>query len=547
MRWPCHEFRTKEGELVMNRDVEQWTVAKTAASSERGVVAAQHKLAARVGAGMLAEGGNAVDAAVATALALGVVEPWMCGLGGSGYLVVWMAAEKRSYVLDFQGMLPAAIRGDDYPLDADVPYSIMGFPGVVDRQNEVGYRSITVPGAVKGFSLAAERFGYFGFDHLLQPAIALAARGLPCSWFTTLQVSLAMADLRRDREAARIYLADGTPPKPEQFLPLGKLEETLKRLADAGPDDFYEGQTAELMAADLKAGGSRIDADDFSAYEVLEAEPLTDTHRGAVLHTAGPTSGGPRLLEALSHIEQHLDPSQGIGAGTWAIYADALNAAWRSHKQRIGRATEVGGCTSHLSVVDADGNMAALTYTLLNRFGSAVVLPSTGILMNNAVSYFDPRPGYPTSMAGRKRINASNMCPMIAIRDGEAIFALGASGANHIMPCTTLIAALMLDFGLSLEDAMHHPRIDASDRGSIRVDPRLGDEVLAALSEDFELEVAQLLVFPKLYSCPSGISRDPASGYCQGLNDPSQPIGGAAGAAPFKLESEGAGSGGPRA
>ncbi|MGI9508961.1 MAG: gamma-glutamyltransferase [Geminicoccaceae bacterium] len=522
----------------MNRDVEQWTVSKQAVASEAGVVAAQHVLAARAGAGMLAEGGNAVDAAVAAAMALGVVEPWMCGLGGSGYIVVWQAAEKRAYVLDFQGMLPAAISGDDYPLDPSMPTSIMGFPGVVDRQNEIGYRSISVPGAVKGLALALARFGRFGFDRTLEPAITLAERGLPCTWFTTLQTALAMADLRRDPAASAIYLPDGAPRAPERFLSLGKLAETLRTLADQGPDVFYQGPLAERIASDLKAGGSRIDAGDLAAYEVLESETLSGEHRDAVLHTAGPTSGGPRLIEALSHIAQHLDLADGIGARSWKVYADALNAAWRTHKRRLGRATEVGGCTSHLSAVDADGNMAALTYTLLNRFGSAVVLPSTGILMNDAVSYFDPRPGFPTSMHGRKRINASNMCPIIATRDGEAIFALGASGANHIMPCTTQIAALMLDFGLTLEQAMNHPRIDASDRGSIRVDPRLGDNVLTALEEDFELEVAQLLVFPKLYACPSGVSRDPKSGLCHGLNDPSQPIGGSAAAAPFRLDDD---------
>jgi gamma-glutamyltranspeptidase/glutathione hydrolase len=531
----------------MNGDVEQWTVSKKAVASEAGVVAAQHHLAARAGAGALAAGGNAVDAAVAAGLALAAVEPWMCGLGGSGYMVVWLAEEKRAHALDFQGALPAAISPDDYPLDPNVPATIMGFPGVVDRQNEVGYRSIAVPGAVRGLARAIERFGRLGFDAALGPAIRLAERGLPVDWFTTLQIALAMPELRRDAAASAVYLPNGAPPQPERFLSLGALPTTLKALAENGPDDFYKGALAERIAADLKAGGSRIDADDLAGYQVLEHEPLIGEHRGALLHTAGPTSGGPRLIETLQHIEAHLDPAAGIGAASWKVYADGLNQAWRSHKKRIGRATEVGGCTSHLSAVDADGNMAALTYTLLNRFGGAVVLPSTGILMNNAVSYFDPRPGYPTTMAGRKRINASNMCPTIAARDGEAIFALGASGANHITPCTTQIAALMLDFGLSLEEAMNHPRIDAADRGSIRVDPRLGEDVLNGLAEHFELEVAQLLVFPKLYSCPSGVSRNPSSGVCCGLNDPSQPIGGAAAPAPFRLEERTTGEAGPRA
>ncbi len=294
----------------------------------------------------------------------------------------------------------------------------------------------------------------------------------------------------------------------------------------------------ERLVADLKAGGSLIDLDDLSAYEVLEHESRQDKHRDAVLHTAGPTSGGPRMIDTLNHITDHLEPAAGIGAASWKIYADGLNKAWRRHKEKIGRITEIGSSTSHLSTVDAEGNMVALTYTLLNRFGSCVVLPSTGILMNNAVSYFDPRPGFPTTMEGRKRINASNMCPTIATQDGEAIFAIGASGANHIMPCTTQIAALMLDFGLTLDEAMNHPRLDASDRHSIRVEPRFGAEVIEALAQDFELEIALRLVFPKLYSCPTGVSRDPATGLCHGLNDPSQPIGGASAAAPFKLRQD---------
>ncbi|HEX6141769.1 MAG TPA: gamma-glutamyltransferase [Geminicoccaceae bacterium] len=520
----------------MNRNVEQWHVSKRAVRSEAGVVAAQHWLAARAGASMLDAGGNAVDAAVASAFALAAVEPWMCGLGGSGYMVVWQAAEQRARVLDFQGMLPAAIDTADYPLDPAVPDSIMGFPGVRDQRNVVGHGSVTVPGAVAGLWRGLERFGRLGLDTVLGPAIRLAARGLPVDWFGTLMIALGQPVIQRDPVAAGIYLRDGAPAAPEQLLPLGRLASTLRTLAEEGPDGFYHGRLAESMAADLEAGGSRITADDFAAYEVLEHDALSGRHRGADVHTAGPTSGGPRLLETLRHVEQHLDLRPGLGAHTYRTYADGLNVAWRSHRRRLGREVPDGGCTSHVSAVDAEGNMAALTYTLLNRFGSGVVLPGTGILMNNAVSYFDPRPGYQTTMAGRKRINASNMCPTVASRDGEALFAIGASGANHIMPCTAQIAAFMLDYGLSLEDAFDTPRIDASDRGSIRVDPRVGEDILAELARDFELEVAQRLVFPKLYSCPSGVSRDPATGLCAGTSDPSLPIGAAAAAGPFELE-----------
>jgi gamma-glutamyltranspeptidase/glutathione hydrolase len=290
------------------------------------------------------------------------------------------------------------------------------------------------------------------------------------------------------------------------------------------------------MAVDLAKGGSRITAEDFAAYEVLESTPLIGRHRGTDLHTAGPTSGGQRLIDMLAHVAAHLTPRTSPDVESWKIYADGLNLAWRTHRRRIGLVTEPGGCTSHLAAVDAQGNMAAMTFTLLNRFGSGVVLPSCGVLMNNAISYFDPRSGHPTSLATRKRINASNMCPVIATKDGTARFAIGASGANQIMPAVAQIAGMMLDFDLSLESAFNHPRLDASDRADIRADPRLGETVLTALAGDFELELAQRLVFPKLYGCPTGVSRNPATGLCHGINDPSQPIGGAAAPAPFQLE-----------
>ncbi len=523
----------------MNEDLEQWDVRKRAAADPRGVVAAQHVLAARAGAAMLHAGGNAVDAAVACAFALGVVEPWMCGLGGSGYMVVWRAADRKAEVVDFQGVLPAAIDTADYPLDTSVPDSLMGFPGVKDNRNVVGYAAATVPGAVAGLALGLERFGTMGLDRVLDPAITLARRGLPVSWFTTLHVALAMANLRKDATAAAIYLPDGVPLQPETHRPLGALAGTLQTLAENGPDAFYRGRLGELIAEDLQAGGSRITLDDLAGYRAILHAPLSGSHRGAGVHTAGESSGGPRLIEALGRIGEDLDPSLGIGAHTYLTYARALNAAFRSHKIKIGRIAE-GGCTSHMSAVDADGNMVALTYTLLNRFGAHVVLPQTGILMNNAVSYFDPRPGFPTSMEGDKRINASNMCPTIAVHTDGAGFAVGASGANHIVPCTTQVAALLLDYGLDLETAFNTPRIDAGDRESVRVDPAVGAAVIEEMARHFTLEVAQQLVFPKLYSCPSAVSFDPDAGVCTGISDKSVPVAGAATPAPFRLDADGA-------
>ncbi len=520
----------------MNHDVEQWQVRKAAVDSEAGVVAAQHRLAARAGAAVLHDGGNAVDAAVATAFALGVVEPWMCGIGGAGYLVAWLEADQRAVAIDFQGMLPGDVRLEDYPLDPDVPTSLMGFPGVADNRNVEGYGSILVPGAVAGLGEAVARFGVMGLDRVLAPAIRLAERGLPVDWHATLMIALEARKLAKDPAAAAHYLPDGHPCPPERYLPNEALLATLRAIADDGPGVVYGGRVGEAMARDLRAGGSRITAADFAAYTVDVFDAAVTEHRGHQVFTAGPTSGGVRLGEALAHVEAHLDQARGLGAHTYATYATALDRAFLAHERRLGRAAPDGGCTSHLSVVDAEGNMVALTYTLLNRFGSGVMLPSTGVLMNNSVSYFDPRPGFPTTMQPHLKINASNMCPTVVAKDGKARFAVGASGANHIVPCTFQLTALLLDYGLDLQTAFHTPRIDAANRGSWRVDPRVGAEVLAELSALHELEVAQLLVFPKLYACPAGVTRDPSTGRCTGIADVSSPIAGAAASDPLVLD-----------
>lgn len=502
-------------------------MTKKASESLHGVVAAQDQRAAAIGAGVLKDGGNAVDAAVATAFALGVVEPWMCGPGGSGYLLAYDAANQVAEVFDFQGVLPNNIDSENYPLDPDIPVSTMGFPGVKNNLNTTGYQSVSVPGAVKGFCAALEIHGSKPLDTLLSPIIDMARRGVEVSWFTTLQIALAARELNADRVAGRLYLPEGVPLQPESLLVNEALVRTLATLADNGPDAMYGGELGVQMVEDLRAGGSCIELADLHNYQVRRSESLCSVHRGYDVHTAGPTSGGPRLLDTLRSIESQLHPERGIGSHSWLVYARALRDAWRVHSQRIGRATEVGGCTSHLSVVDGNGNMAALTYTLLSRFGSGVMLPQSGLLMNNAVSYFDPRPGYPTSMSPGRRINASNMCPTIAVHANGNAFAVGASGANFIMPCTAVITALMTDFGLSLEQAINHARLDVSEQGTVRADPLLGESVIDALSEEFPVEPAQRLVFPKLYACPSGVSREGITGKLYGLNDPSQPIGAA--------------------
>ena len=513
-----------------NESIEHWTVRGQAVHHGGGMVAAQHLGAARAGAAQLAAGGNAVDAALAAALALGVLEPWMCGLGGSGLMTLWLAGEGRAEVIDFQGVLARATSVDDYPIDTDLPETLMGFPTVRDRANVEGYRSITVPGAAAGFELARERHGTRSRAEIVAPALALARGGITADWFTTLQIALEAEKIAADAASRELYLPGGHPLLPERHWRVPALADTLEAFARGGAESFYRGELAERLVADLAAGGSRITVDDLAGYRAHAEEAQMTRHRGARLFTPGESSGGRRLADALRHVAAEMPaPPPSPSAATWPLYADALDVAWHRHDALVGRTLEAGSCTSHLSAVDARGNFVALTHTLLNRFGSGVTLPSTGLLMNNALSYFDPRPGRATTMAPAKRINASNMCPTVALRADGSGFAIGASGGNLIVPAVMQVAALMLDFGMTLEAALNSPRLDASGRGSVRADPALGEAVLEALRRrEGELEIAQRLVFPKLYACVSGVSRD-GSGACAGASDPSHPSAGASG------------------
>jgi gamma-glutamyltranspeptidase/glutathione hydrolase len=182
--------------------------------------------------------------------------------------------------------------------------------------------------------------------------------------------------------------------------------------------------------------------------------------------------------------------------------------------------------TTHLNVIDREGNMVALTQTLLSVFGSKVVLPTSGVLMNNGIMWFDPRPGSPNSLAPNKR-PLTNMCPLIVRRNGKGWFAMGASGGRKIFPAVYQLSSFLIDHGMTLEDAFHQPRIDASGGDTVGADPRLPDAVLKALEEKFPVNLTELVVYPTNFACPSAVYRDPASGDHYGVSDVLSPWSGA--------------------
>jgi gamma-glutamyltranspeptidase / glutathione hydrolase len=513
-----------------------WVVSRPALRAAGGMVAAQHRMAAKVGAEILEGGGNAVDAALATSLALAVVEPWMSGLGGGGLMVIAPAGGAPPEVIEFGMRAPFALDPARYPVVGERDRDLFGWPRVEGDRNVLGPLAITTPGQAAGLKLAYERHGSLPWTELCAPAIALARQGLPLDWHAGLRIAFAARELSRFDAARAVYLPDGLPPAPPLdgsvgHLPLGRLAATLERIAEAGLQDLLTGELARLLVDDIRQAGGVLSAEDLGRYGARHALPLAIPHGEAVIQAAPGLSAGPTLAHALSLVAGKVAPGR-PDAAAYLAWAEALRAAYERRLATMGDVEDGRdpACTTHLAVVDRRGTMVSLTQTLLSLFGSKVVSPRTGILLNNGIMWFDPEPGRPNSMAPGKRPLA-NMCPVIATRDASPWFALGASGGRKIMPAVLQLSSMLIDGGLDLETAFHLPRIDVSGDPYVTVDRRLEPGVQDALAARFELRRLEASVHPNLFACPSAVLRDPASSAAIGMADPFHPVAGMAAAA----------------
>jgi gamma-glutamyltranspeptidase / glutathione hydrolase len=520
--------RTTTGQHAMSESdaiigaTETWQIRKPAVESAHGIVSSQHFEASAAGARVLAEGGNAVDAAVAAAVAIGTVEPFMSGLGGGGHMLVYLAAEKRAFDVDFGMRAPLALNPDDYTLVAGTDSDLFGWPAVVDDRNVTGPYSIAVPGFVAGMAAALERFGTRSWSESLAPAMALARRGMDVDWYATLKIAAAAPQLREFVESARVYLPGGHVPAgewggPVPRISLGNLAATLERLCEAGPRDFYDGEVAAQVVSDMHALGGSLGAEDLAGYQASIVPAQTFRYRNADIHAATDLTAAPTLRRTLDMLAERTSPGARPDAAMYTGYAGSLLKAYAERLEGLGDDGEAGAptCTTHLSVVDAEGNMVALTQTLLSVFGSKVVLPQTGILMNNGVMWFDPRPGRPNSLAPGKR-PLTNMCPTVVDTGGGVRVALGASGGRRIMPAVMQLISFFVDFNMSVDEACHQPRLDVSGTPLVTLDARLpvayGRHLEEHLSEAHQVMRAQHGVYPALYACPNLVMRDDTRG-----------------------------------
>jgi gamma-glutamyltranspeptidase/glutathione hydrolase len=514
----------------MDHLTQNWRVQKPVAVSRGGIVVSQYRAAAAIGADMLRAGGNAVDAAVATAFALAALEPWNSGLGGIGYMLVQRPGAPAQ-VIDFGAVSPRKLDPAAFPLTGKAGAELFAWPQVEDDRNIRGPLSIAVPGSVDGYGLALERFGSLPFARVVEPAIALAEAGLPVDWYVSLKILAVAEDLRRYPESRRVWLSGEVPPirrvgTPIPRVRLAGLADTLRRLARVGRRDLYEGELARALARDIGAAGGVLSGEDLAQYRARMVEPTRFAYRGSAVAGGPQLTAGPTLRDVLAALER-----ERLGARPDAAFfvalAQTLEAAYDRRLRSMGDVERLDASTTHVSALDRDGMMVALTTTLLSSFGSRFVSPSTGILMNNGIMWFDPRPGGPNSLGPAKR-PLCNMCPVILARDGRPWLAAGASGGRRILAAVTQLLSFVVDFGLDAAAAAHHPRIDVSGTGTIDADRRLAPEIFSALRGCGKVAAVEHVVYPLNFACPNMIVRRP-DGDWEGVADVMSPSSGAVG------------------
>ena len=444
-----------------------------------------------------------MDAAVATAFALGVVEPWMSGIGCVGYMLVHVPGQDPA-IVDFSARSPANLQVSDYPVVGGPGNSLFPWPRVEDDRNVLGPLSICAPTMAMGMELGWKSFGSMSWTSLVEPAVRLAGSGLPVDWHTQLFISSSAADLATNPSSASVFLDErsqarttGWASVTEPTIDLKALRESLRTIAQDGAGAVRDGSIARAIASDVQSIGGKLAMDDFekSTPSVRKAAQI-EIGSGRAWVVDG-LSGGSTFIDILRRLEGLRWPVR-ITPKFHGLVARAGIDALRDRVATLGDCDPVSSrpsCTTSFSVIDRDGMAVSATLTLVSAFGSKVMSPSTGILLNNAISWFDPEPGKPNSLGPSKRC-LSNMCPVLVDAGNGQLACVGAAGGRKIVPAVTQVAAYLCLAGKTLKDALDKPRLSFAHDETIVADSRLGPRVLKHLDRFDRLITVAPTVFP---------------------------------------------------
>jgi gamma-glutamyltranspeptidase/glutathione hydrolase len=510
-------------------------VVKEEARAPSAMVATKDREATRAGLRMLAQGGNAIDAAVASCFAIGVLEPASSGIGGGGYLVYQVG--DQGGVIGFPMKGPLSAKPDMYELTGEAATGSFGWPGVVNDDNIEGFRSIATPGAVAGLCEAHRRFGKLPLSEVLAPAVSLARDGFIPNLFGLNQISSTAGMLMRYDELRRVLMPGDNMPMGDvvdrAVLKQPELANILEAIGKGGPDAFYKGDIAKALTSDIQNNGGSLSEEDMASYKpIVWDKGLEFKYRGHTVRVppfacAGITSAMTlKLLDGFdvpsmghnsadmlhSYIScarlayadrfQYLaDPAfadvpwNGLVSDDYtelrrATIGDRMNGSIEAGNPWIqegreptsvlpaSRPAEDKG-TTHLVVTDSEGNGVSITNTIMSGFGSGIIPKGTGVVMNNGMMWFDPVPGRINSIApGRLPLN--NMTPALVMNRDGVRMAVGASGGRRITNCVTQQIIKVIDYDMGPQAAIDSPRIDCSTPHT-SVDPRLDPDVVAEL------------------------------------------------------------------
>ena len=466
---------------------------KSPVTGSKGVVAANHAIGSAAGLEMLALGGNAFDAAIAALFALNVVEPQMVGLFGAGWINLRLA-DGTPVIIDNYATSPAAATPEMYTAVSDEWPDYMLAEG---RKNQVGYLATGVPGALKGWVEVVETYGRLDLEAVLQPAIRHADRGFHPSPYLIGLIQRNAEDLAARHATADILLRNGAPPTEADTIVQHDLAQTLRTIASEGADALYGGSLGQTVIDDVQNNGGLLTMEDLRNYRTIQREVLRGQYREYELTVPPPPcSGGLHIIQILNLLEGY--DVAGLGFGTPEgihLLAECFKIAFADRSAHVGdpaqmdipvdwliskgyadqRRAEIdvtqavdhavgmppsaeSSTTTHVTAADAEGNVAALTQTINEGFGAKVIVPGTGIFLNNTMALFDPHPGFPNSVGPNRRMVSSN-APTIVSKDGRPRLAVGTPGGVRIFPSVLQAIINVIDHGMTLQEAVEAPRV----------------------------------------------------------------------------------------
>ncbi|MCP1974423.1 gamma-glutamyltransferase [Bradyrhizobium elkanii] len=487
---------------------------KQPATSSRGMVVSNHPLASSAGAEMLAAGGNAIDAAIATLFTLTVVEPMMVGIIGGGMAHIRLADGSHRFI-DGQSTVPQAVKPDTY---TSKPGSAHDVFDTVGNENLNGPKAVAVPGSLKAWCETLRRFGTMSLADVMQPAIKHAARGYAATPYLHECITDGAGEMLKDKPISAIYLPDGAPLKPGERVVQAEYAETLKYIADHGDNALYQGPLGDILVDYMKKNGGFIAQADLATYKTVERQPIRCDYRGwEILGPPPPAASGVHITQMLNILEGYDIARLGFGTAETIHYlAEVLKIAFadraaasgdpayinvpverltsKAYAEERRRAIDPAAAqawsagvtqlesahTTHMTAADAMGNVVATTQTINNLFGAKILIPGLGTVPNNYMNLFDPRPGHALSLAAGKRVTTS-MSPMMALRDGRLTYALGLPGGKRIFPSAMQALINLIDHGMSLQEAVEAPRV-WTEGNALEVEQAVPEAVRAALS-----------------------------------------------------------------